>query len=142
MLSGYRAHLRAVVGATAAPYGFTLTIWTAAAIVSHAVGTPDGLEAILFLIGAVCAYACVGAAAYGRVGAVLSPGGSREVRLWGALHFPAIGITVGETALIARLMQGSAAFPITSFTVTFTDLTMVAAQFTIADRKERDDDGW
>lgn len=135
MLGSYRDHLQAVIGASAAPYGYTLTIWTTGAIVSHAAGAPDSLEAILFLVGAVSAYACAGAAAHGRVGAVLSLGRSREVRLWGALHFPAIGIAVGEAVMIASLVQGRAAFPITSFTVTFTYLTTVAAQFTIADRK-------
>jgi hypothetical protein len=135
MPGGYREHLQAVVGATAAPYGYTLTVWMAAAIVVHAAGAPDGLEAIPFLVGAVGAFACIGAAAHGHVDAVISADRSREVRLWGALHFPAIGLTVGETATIVSLVHGPAIFPITSFTVTFAYLAVIAAQFAFADRR-------
>lgn len=134
MLGNYRDHLQAIIGATAAPYGYTLTIWTAAAIASHAEGAPDGLEAVLFLAGAVVAFACVGAAAHGGVNGVLSVDRSREVRLWGALHIPAIGLTVGETTMIVTLMKGPTIFPATSFTVTVTYLAVIAAQFTFADR--------
>jgi hypothetical protein len=138
MLDSYRDHLQSVVGATAAPYGYTLTIWTSGAIASHAAGAPNGFEAVLFLVGAVAAFACIGAAAHGRVDAVLSADRSRDVRLWGALHFPAIGLAVGETAAIVNLVHGSAIFPITGFAVSFTYLGTVAAQFAIADRRRGD----
>jgi hypothetical protein len=41
----YRSALRATVAASAAPYGYTLTIWTTGAILSHARGIPNTGEA-------------------------------------------------------------------------------------------------
>lgn len=134
MAGGYRDHLQAVIGATAASYGYTLTIWTTGAIASHSAGAPDGLDALLFLVGALVAFACIGALAHGRVDAVLTNDRSREVHLWGALHFPAVGLAVVETAVIVALVRGWSIFPVTSFAATFTYLATIAAQFTYADR--------
>jgi hypothetical protein len=61
--SRYRDHLRAVVAASAAPYGYTLTIWTSGAVTTHARGIPTALEALLFLAGAVSGFALIGAVA-------------------------------------------------------------------------------
>jgi hypothetical protein len=48
------------VAASAAPYGYTLTIWTSGAVLSHARGITSAADALLFLVGAVVAYALVG----------------------------------------------------------------------------------
>ncbi|HEY5332326.1 MAG TPA: hypothetical protein VIJ21_02180 [Solirubrobacterales bacterium] len=133
MFDGYRDHLQAVIAATAAPYGYTLTIWTTAAIVSDAAGPPDGLKAVLFLGGALLAFASIGTVAHGRVDAVLSADRSREVRLWGALHIPAIGLAIAETTAIVAFVNGPSAFPLTGFAVTFTYVAVIAAQFTFAE---------
>lgn len=58
--AAYRPALRAAVAASAAPYGYTLTIWTSGAVLSHARGIPSAVEALLFLAGAVAAFALVG----------------------------------------------------------------------------------
>src|SRR5690606_3996269 len=36
LVRGYRQQLRTAVAASAAPYGYTLTVWTAGAVTSHA----------------------------------------------------------------------------------------------------------
>ncbi|MGH2939595.1 MAG: hypothetical protein ACRDPE_15920 [Solirubrobacterales bacterium] len=132
LFDNYSDHLRAVVAATAAPHGFTLTIWTSAAIAGHAAGAPDDFEAILFLVGALAGFSFVGTAVYGRIDALLSTDRPHEVRLWGALHFPAIGVTVVETVAITKFVTGAAVFPIASFTATSTYLAISAMQFTLA----------
>lgn len=112
-----------------------------AAIVSHAAGPPSGFEAVLFLVGAVGAFARIGAAAHGRVEAVLLTDRSPEVRFWGALHFPAVGMATGETAAIVGFVDGPVVFPITSFAATITYLAVIAAQFTVAARRRHDSVG-
>ena len=52
MLARYRSALRATIAASAAPYGYTLTVWTSGAVLSHARGIPSAAEALLFLGGA------------------------------------------------------------------------------------------
>lgn len=63
--AAYRPALRAAVAASAAPYGYTLTIWTSGAVLSHARGIPSAADALLFMAGAVVAYALVGGLALG-----------------------------------------------------------------------------
>jgi hypothetical protein len=63
--AAYRPALRAAVAASAAPYGYTLTIWTSGAVLSHTRGIPSAVEALLFLVGAVAAFALVGGLAVG-----------------------------------------------------------------------------
>jgi hypothetical protein len=47
----YRQQLRRVVAASAAPYGYTLTVWTSGAVATHAQGTlPTPLQAVLLLV--------------------------------------------------------------------------------------------
>ena len=60
----YAAALRTTVATSAGAYGYTLTIWTSGAVLSHARGIPSSVEALLFLIGAVVAYVLVGRFAF------------------------------------------------------------------------------
>ena len=62
---GYRAHLKTTVASSAAPYGYTLTIWTAGAVATHRHGVPTAWEALLLLVGAVLGFAL--AAVVGRI---------------------------------------------------------------------------
>lgn len=51
--SGYRRGVRAVVAASAAPYGYTLTLWTSGAVAAHAQGgLPSARDALFLLAGA------------------------------------------------------------------------------------------
>ena len=97
---GYRQHLRAVVAASAAPYGYTLTLWTAGAVTTHAQrGLPSAMDAVLLLSGAVLGFGAAGAYAFGGVNGVLSPGTRGEVGGWGGMHLPSVGFTATTTYL-------------------------------------------
>ena len=67
----YRQQLRSVVAASAAPYGYTLTVWTSGAAASHAqAALPAPSQAMLLLVGAVLGFGTVGAVlGFGTVGA-------------------------------------------------------------------------
>ena len=60
----YRHSLRQAVGASAGPYGYTLTIWTSGAVLVHKEGLPTGGEAVLFALGSIIAFAAAGAFAF------------------------------------------------------------------------------
>jgi hypothetical protein len=101
MAGRYRAHLQAAVATSAAPYGYTLTIWTSGAVVTHARGIPTAADALLFLAGAVLGFAAVGAASHGSATRVLRAPEEPTVRLWGGFHLPSVGLAIGGAALVA-----------------------------------------
>lgn len=134
----YRAHLQAAVATSAAPYGYTLTIWTSGAITTHARGVPSALEALLFLGGAVAGFAAVGAAAHGSATQVLRTAPEATVRLWGGFHLPSVGLAIAGTSLVAALVHGVLAWPLVGFLATCIYLIVIAGQFTIADERGRE----
>jgi hypothetical protein len=124
-----------VVATSAAPYGYTLTIWTSGAVTTHARGIPTALEALLFLAGAVAGFAIVGALAHGGPTRVLRMPEQATVRLWGGFHLPAVGLAIGGSALVVSLIHGLAVWPLVGFLVTCIYLVVIAGQFTIADTR-------
>jgi hypothetical protein len=134
----YRAHLQAVVASSAAPYGYTLTIWTSGAVTTHVRGIPTALEALLFLAGAVAAFALVGAGAHGGPGRIFRvPTAEPTVRLWGGFHIPSVGLAIAGSSLVAALVPGVLAWPLVGFVATATYLLVIALQFTVADSRGR-----
>lgn len=132
----YRDHLQAAVANSAAPYGYTLTIWTSGAVTTHARGIPTAAEALLFLVGAVAGFATVGAAAHGSARRVLHAPENPGVRLWGGFHLPSVGLAIGAAALVDDLVHGALAWPLVGFAVTVIYLVVIAAQFTFAETRE------
>jgi hypothetical protein len=131
--SDYRHHLRAVVASSAAPYGYTLTLWTAGAITTHAEGAvPSTAEALLLLAGAAFAFGAVGTFAYGGFNAALAPSPQRQVRVWGGMHIPSVGVSILLVSLIAHWIHGDPAWLAVGFTATATYLLMIGLQFWIA----------
>ena len=139
----YRPALRAAVAASAAPYGYTLTIWTSGAILSHARGIPSAADALLFLTGAVAAYALVGGWAVGGVAERLAPEPTHAV-IWGGLHLFSVGLAIGAAALVARLVTSPAAWLLGGFLATALYLIASAGQLAFAHTARRgnaDNDG-
>jgi hypothetical protein len=99
------------VAASAAPYGYTLTVWTSGAVLSHARGIPSAADALLFLAGAVVAYALVGGLALGGVPKRLAPEPAHAV-IWGGLHLFSVGLAIGAATLDAHLVTSPAAWPL------------------------------
>jgi hypothetical protein len=135
--SRYRTHLQAAVATSAAPYGYTLTVWTSGAVTMHAQGIPSTLEALLFLAGAVAGFAVVGAAAHGSPAQVLRVSHDTRVRLWGGFHLPSVGAAIGAVALVSELIDGSFAWLLVGLLATSIYLLVIAAQFTVADDRMR-----
>lgn len=136
MWTTYRSAVRATVAASAGPYGYTLTIWTSGAVLSHALGIPSAGDALLFLIGAVTAYASIGGLAFGGLSEIVVPDPARAV-VWGGLHFFSVGAAIGVAALVARFATTPAAWPLDGFLVTAVYLLGSAAQLSIAHTARR-----
>ena len=129
----YRDHLQAAVAGAAAPYGYTLTIWTSGAVTAHARGIPSAADALLLLLGAVVGFAVVGAIAHGSPRAII--GAPRESRLvlWGGFHLPSVGLAIGGAYLVAALVTNLLAWLLVGFLSTSIYLLTIAAQFSLAD---------
>lgn len=128
----YRQHLQGVVARSAAPYGYTLTIWTAGAVTTHERGIPSAAQAIMMLAGAVLGFALVGRLAYGGMRRVVDPP-NRAVRLWGSFHLPSVALSTGFATLIAKTVHHSIAWPLVGLTATLTYLLALALQATLAE---------
>lgn len=134
---GYRTHLKTAVATSAAPYGYTLTIWTSGAVTTHARGIPTAWEALLFLAGAVLGFGVTAALAYGRPSEILEPREHGSVRLWGGFHLVSVGLAIGAAAIVTGLVKDPVAWMIVGFTATLVYLIVIAAQFTLADAHGR-----
>ena len=133
--SSYRAHLQTAVANSAAPYGYTLTIWTSGAVTTHARGVPTAWEALLFLAGAVIGFGVAAALAYGRPSEILAPRGHSPVRLWGGFHLLSVGLAIGAATLVTTVVRDSFDWLIVGFVATLVYLVVIAAQFTLADTR-------
>ena len=127
----YRSSLRATVAASAAPYGYTLTIWTSGAVLSHAHGIPNGGDALIFLIGAVAAFALIGGVVFGGLSEPVIVEHSRVV-VWGGLHFVSVGAAIGVAWLVGHVVSSAAVWPIGGFLITALYLLGSALQLTVA----------
>ena len=120
----------AVVAASAAPYGYTLTLWTAGAVTSHAQGLPSALDALLLLAGAVTGFAAVAAFAYGGITGVLAPGTRGEIRVSGqAFHLPSVGSSILLVWIVTQVAHGHPAWLLVGFTATSTIMLVIGLQF-------------
>ncbi len=123
----YRGALKQTVVSSAFPYGYTLTIWTSGAVLSHARGLPTTADAFLFMGGALIGFALVALIAFGGLY-------SQNVRppavfsLWEAFHLFSIGLAIGLAAIVAHLVHNMAAWPLDGFLATVLYLTMTAIQ--------------
>lgn len=126
--------LRAAVGtiatASAAPYGYTVSLWSSGALLTHFHGVPGVAAVFLFLAGALLGWAMVGACAHGalRTAAPISPGPGHVVT--GLLHWFAVGAAAGVVALLAP-MASSVAWLLGSFCATLVFMLCASLQLAI-----------
>jgi hypothetical protein len=131
MLNHYRKNLRAAVGSSAGPYGYTLATWTTGAVLTNARGIPDTLTALAFMAGAVLGFAFVSVLAFGG----LTKRFDRErgqALLWGSFHFFSVGLAIGAAALVTYYVQSFIAWPLAAFLSTIVYLLVLGAESTAA----------
>lgn len=128
----YGKSLRSAVGSSAAPYGFTLSVWTTGAVIIDAQGLPSAMNALEFAAGAVLAFAFVGFLAFGDL-----TGDNAEKRpraaLWGNFHFLlSVGLAIGAAVLTTTLVDSGLVWILASFVSTACYLRALGAEFTVA----------
>ena len=111
-----RAGLQGATASAALPYGFTLAIWTAGAVVSHERGIPTALYAFLFMFGAVTAFVLISLIAYGSINAELAPTTGR-LHLWQGFHVFAVGLSITAVGVVAGTVRNGLAWPLAGFVV-------------------------
>lgn len=125
----FRAALGTIVSASAAPYGYTISLWSSGALLVRLHGLPTVAEIFLFLTGALVGFAVVGSLAHGalRTTMPLSPGQGHV--LTGLLHWFSVGLAVGSVALVAEV-PGWIAWPLGS--VIATSVYLLASSLQLA----------
>jgi hypothetical protein len=113
----YRRALRATVAAAAAPYGYTLTVWTSGAVVAHERGIPNALGAILFALGAMIGFGLVGLIAYGGIGRRTLPAPA-AFSVWQSIHVLGIGAAIALAFAVSKLIDHDAAWLVAGFAAT------------------------
>ena len=132
-MNGYRTALQGAVAASAAPYGYTLTIWTSGGVLIHRRGIPSAWGALLFMVGAVLGFALVGLAAYGGFGP-MRPAQPAAFSLWQALHVVSVGAAIGSAALVGRIVHSPAAWFLGGLLATLLYLGVVGVQLVLGRR--------
>lgn len=115
-----------------APYGYTLSIWTSGAVLTHARGIPTTADALLFMLGAVVGFAIVRVASFGRLTTRVRVE-AQHPALWAGLHVFSVGCAIGTATLIAHLVEDRGAWPLGGFAATTSYLLVLAAQLALAD---------
>ncbi len=134
MRNYYREKLRTTVGSSAAPYGYTLATWTTGTVLTHALGIPDTLAALAFMVGAVLGFAFVGVLAFGGVAKHFDRDEGDTPLIWGSFHFFSVGLAIGVAAVIAYYVESFVAWPLAAFLSTITYLLVAGAESAIAYR--------
>ena len=124
--------LRAVLGGSAVPYGYTLTVLSSHSILSHSHGAPTTVEILLFAIGAIGAFTLL-ALLSGRTAARSLPASRGDLIRAGTMQVFAIGAAFGATVLIG-LIPGIAAWPLGAFAATSLYLTIASLEIEVARR--------
>lgn len=138
--SGRRSLRRAfatMVSASAAPYGYTVTVWSSGALLIHYHHAPAVWEIFLLAAGAVSAFASLWLLGRGAIERAepFSQGAARA--LAGALDVFAAGLAIGAAALIA-MIPGWIAWPLASYAATTLYLVVASVQLAVAERREGD----
>ena len=126
-----------MVSASAAPYGYTITVWSSGAVLIHFRHLPTVWESFLFVAGAVGAFAVLWLVGRGAIGESrpLSRGAARA--LAGALDIFAVGFAVGAAALTA-MIPSWVAWPLAAFAATGLYMIAASLQLAVAEAQEPD----
>ena len=119
-----------MVAASAAPYGYTISIWSSGAVLLGTHGTPRVAEVFAFLAGALTGFGLLGLLAHGAFARGESLDHAPDRVLAGALHWLAAGGAVGAAVLVAKL-PGWEAWPLASFAATTIYILIASAQLAL-----------
>jgi hypothetical protein len=132
----FRHNLRGSVAASAAPYGYTLTVWSSGMVSLDQLGRPHLGQVLLFIAGAVGGFLLVEVAAYGSVRVRLIHTAPPLITVLGNAHFAAGGLAVVCVWALDHAAHGRGGWAVSGFAATTVYLLLNAAQTTLATRME------
>ena len=109
--------LGTLASSSAAPYGYTISIWSSGAVLVHFRGAPNVGDVLLFAAGALAGFTVIGLLAHLRLEAIDEMVSGRERVMAGVLHWFAVGAAIGAVALIAQISSW-VAWPLAMFAAT------------------------
>jgi hypothetical protein len=131
VLTGLRQNLRGSLAAAAAPYGYTLSIWSCGAVSMHTLGSPAPGEVLLFLGGAALGFGLLALAVFRAFVVDLETPDSKRLSLLGTVHILSAGSAVlavwGATAAI----DGTLGWPVAGFLATVLYILVTGIQVTL-----------
>lgn len=128
--------LTTIVAASAAPYGYTVSVWSTGAVLIHFHSFPNVADVCLFAAGALSGYALVGLLAGLKLETKVAPTVGPPRLLFGMLHWLAVGIALGAAFLLAQIPDW-VAWPLASLAATTLYLTGAAAELALVTRAQR-----
>jgi hypothetical protein len=135
--SRYTRALATVLGRSAIPYGYTITVWTSGAAAERRHGTPSLPETYLFMAGAVAGFVVVAFVARIERDPPLAPEAGDLIRV-GLRQALALGLALGAAALAAKV-GGPTAWPLVSFVATVVYLAAAGIELALSNgRGERE----
>jgi uncharacterized membrane protein SirB2 len=127
-----------IIPATAAPYGYTLAIWSCGAVLLRSHGTPSFADTLLFVAGAIAGFNLLGLLAIGVLGHARSIDRRQDRVLAGVLDWVALGAVVAAVFAISEI-PGWAPWLLGPFTASVLYLVIASLQLAVlARRPERD----
>lgn len=124
--------LSTVLRGSAVPYGYTLTVLSSHSIIAHTHGGPNTFQVLLFVVGAIVAFASLGLLTQRFSPRPMQPGRGDMIRA-GMVHVFAIGAAFGATVLIAEI-PGVMAWPLGAFVATGLYMSITSLEIDFAHR--------
>ena len=124
--------LATVLRGSAVPYGYTLTVLSSHSILSHSHGAPTVFDILLFVVGAITAFAFL-ALISSRFSPRPLPTSRSDMIRAGSVHVFAIGAAFGATVVIG-LIPGVVAWLLGAFAATSLYLAIVSLEIDLAHR--------
>jgi hypothetical protein len=97
------AALSTLLVASAAPYGYTLTIWGSGALLIRSHGAPDVGEVFLFVAGAITGFNLLGLLVAETINRTMPIDRRADRLLAGVLDWIAVGAVIGAVSLLANI---------------------------------------
>lgn len=129
-----REHLRAAVVGSAAPYGYTLTIFGVGSVAGYIVGTPHVFEVLLYVAGAVTGFLAVGTFAFGRLTVSMGKPDTEPEEILGYAHLLSAGSAIGACWAFLQVLSTNVAWLVVGFLATVIYLLVNSVQTTLAAR--------
>ncbi|HEX3317239.1 MAG TPA: hypothetical protein VHR88_04425 [Solirubrobacteraceae bacterium] len=118
------------MSSSAAPYGYTISVWSSGAVLIHFRGPPNVGDVFGFAAGALAGFTVLGLFVHRCLRATEAVHSSTERTLAGVLHWFAIGAALGAVALIAEIPSW-VAWPLGMFTATTVYLVGASLQLAL-----------